>query len=56
MVPFFVRWGKGGLGGGWSLRDVKTKKYTCRLNIKNHPPVSTLIFNSSYPTGGACVS
>jgi len=31
VVPFFVWWGhcKGGFGGGWSLRDVHPKKYTC---------------------------
>ena len=31
MVPFFVWWGhwKEGFGGGWSLRGVHPKKYTC---------------------------
>jgi len=46
MVPFFVWWGhwKGDFGGGWSLRGVHPKKYTCRPKSHKKIPPGAYIF------------
>jgi len=40
LVPFLSGWGhwKGSLGGGWSLREVYPKKWTCLPKQYIKPP------------------
>lgn len=47
LVPFWSGWEhwKGVLGGGWSLRGVHPKKYTCLSKKKTPPGVTAEVFS-----------